>query len=414
MQQSFPWQILLDWYKKNGIHSFPWRQYSIENTNQYHVWLAEILLQQTQADRVVPFYTRILEQYPTIHALAQASYEEFFPYYQWLGYYSRARNLLKTATIISEEYAWIFPVDKTALRKLPGIWEYTARAILAFGYGEALLAWDTNLETIFSRYYKGSKTIKLSKDEKSEIEWDFREFIHSFYDFSACEFWESDSENFRKKFQTVWAVASFWNLENWTEIRFQNEVEEIKTFGTFSHKSTEKCILTERNLDEITKNKNITRDINNALMDWARLMEPKNTSLLRPENYIFTKSAFYITRWINEITDKKISTYFPIPDAEIIVILHEDHRQYYSSRRDTYSPFILPPSEEHDTRQYIQAYFRKTYSLELSVRPIHRKWLSIEGVPHIAVNAQIQIGDTSQFVIHQKSHAKVILMNIIP
>ena len=82
MQKTFPWQILLDWYEKNGKHNFPWRQYNIDNTDGYRVWLAEILLQQTQADRVVPFYTRILEKYPTIHALALADYDEFFTYYQ--------------------------------------------------------------------------------------------------------------------------------------------------------------------------------------------------------------------------------------------------------------------------------------------------------------------------------------------
>lgn len=102
MKKNFPWQILLDWYEKNGKHDFPWRKY--DQNNEYHVWLAEILLQQTQADRVVPFYTRMLERYPTIHTLARADYDEFFPYYQGLGYYSRARNLLKTAKIVSEEY----------------------------------------------------------------------------------------------------------------------------------------------------------------------------------------------------------------------------------------------------------------------------------------------------------------------
>lgn len=102
--KKFPWQILLDWYEKYGKHDFPWRQYHLQKEDGYHVWLAEILLQQTQADRVVGFYKKILEKYPTIHDLARSSYEEFFPYYQGLGYYSRARNLLKTATIISEEY----------------------------------------------------------------------------------------------------------------------------------------------------------------------------------------------------------------------------------------------------------------------------------------------------------------------
>ena len=80
--KSFPWQLLLDWYSEHGRHDFPWRQYDTRDTSGYHVWLAEILLQQTQADRVVPFYEKILSQYPTIESLADANYDEFFPYYQ--------------------------------------------------------------------------------------------------------------------------------------------------------------------------------------------------------------------------------------------------------------------------------------------------------------------------------------------
>lgn len=336
--KSFPWQILLDWYREHGRHDFPWRRYNENSSTLYHVWLAEILLQQTQADRVIPFYEKMLARYPTIESLAMASYEEFFPYYQGLGYYSRARNLLKTAHIVSEEYMGILPKDKQQLKKLPGVGEYTARAILAFGYGEPLLAWDTNLETIFSRYYKWSKAIKLSEEEKSEIERDFRDFV------SQSRYWD-------------WG----WN---------------------------------------------IVRSINNALMDWARLREPKNSGLLNPENYIFTGSEFYITQWANEIIEKKISISFPIPDAQIIVILHQDHRVYYSLSGDSYSPFILDPSLHRDTRKYVQDSFREEYWLELSVRPVHKKWLSQDGKPYIAVNAQIQAGTSEVFEQYSKDDMK--------
>ena len=80
--KSFPWQLLIDWYREHGRHDFPWRQYDTSDTTGFRVWLAEILLQQTQADRVVPFYERILGKYPTIESLADANYDEFFPYYQ--------------------------------------------------------------------------------------------------------------------------------------------------------------------------------------------------------------------------------------------------------------------------------------------------------------------------------------------
>lgn len=80
----FPFQQLITWYRENGRHGLPWRQYfhlSVKDLT-YHVYLSEILLQQTQVDRVIPFYENIFTHFPTIESLADASYETFFPYYQ--------------------------------------------------------------------------------------------------------------------------------------------------------------------------------------------------------------------------------------------------------------------------------------------------------------------------------------------
>ena len=85
----------------------------------YRVWLSEIFLQQTQVDRVVGYFQRVLERYPDIDSLAHSDYDEFFPYYQGMGYYSRARNILKTAKKIVEENHWVFPRNITNLKKLP-------------------------------------------------------------------------------------------------------------------------------------------------------------------------------------------------------------------------------------------------------------------------------------------------------
>jgi A/G-specific adenine glycosylase len=102
----FPWTSLLTWYAVSGRHDLEWRDYSMDDDlRAYRVWLAEICLQQTQVERVRGYFTRILSVYPSVHDLARASYEEFFPYYQGMGYYSRARNLLATARIISSKYA---------------------------------------------------------------------------------------------------------------------------------------------------------------------------------------------------------------------------------------------------------------------------------------------------------------------
>ncbi len=122
ISQTFPWSILISWYEKYGRHDLEWRDYTMDDdTRAYRVWLSEICLQQTQVERVRGYFRKILTKYPTVHDLAKATYAEFFPYYQGMGYYSRARNLLKAATILSETYMGKFPEEKPLLSKLPGV-----------------------------------------------------------------------------------------------------------------------------------------------------------------------------------------------------------------------------------------------------------------------------------------------------
>lgn len=176
---SFPWEAIMHWHHTHGRHTLPWRDYSITpiQTLIYRVWISEIFLQQTQAERVIPFFEKVMARFPDIQTLSHTDYDTFFPYYQGMGYYSRARNILKTSVLIVEKYQGEFPKEKSLLKSLPGIGEYTSSAILAFGYGMPFLTWDTNLEKIFSRYYFGSKDHKLSNAEKMSIEISFRDFI---------------------------------------------------------------------------------------------------------------------------------------------------------------------------------------------------------------------------------------------
>lgn len=323
---SFPWNDLLEWFQEYWRHDFPWRRYVDYKENfkelLYTVWLSEILLQQTQAERVIPFLEKILQRFPTIDDLAKIDYETFFPYYQWLWYYSRARNILKTAKIVSEEYNWIFPRNKELLKKLPWVWPYTAHAILWFGYWEEVLAWDTNLEKVFSRYIHGRKDIKLSNDEKKNIEDDFLHYI-------------------------------------------------------------------ENNVGPTQKTKTV-RDINNALMDFSRLIDDKNHENIDWESYPIKSGLFYETRGTMEPKIQKTWNRFPTFDAHIVVILHENHKKYYSNHKIHFEPFILEWKWESDIRGYVQSYFRKVHKIEISVRPIHKKWMGKDDILYIAVYAQIQ------------------------
>ena len=164
--RQFPFKIIQDWYMCHGRHDLPWRKLQ----TPYHVWVSEIFLQQTQVSRVQSYFTRVITDFPTIQDFTQLNYDEFFPYYKWLGYYSRARNMLKTAQIIVEDFDGKFPDNYHDLIQLPGVWPYTAQAILAFGYDKNILAFDTNIEKIFSRYYFGNKFRKLTQNNQQEIQ----------------------------------------------------------------------------------------------------------------------------------------------------------------------------------------------------------------------------------------------------
>ncbi|QFR38917.1 hypothetical protein A9Q91_01645 [Candidatus Gracilibacteria bacterium 28_42_T64] len=186
--ENFPFQIILDWYKINGRHDLPWRH----KQEPYQVWISEIFLQQTQVSRVIPYFEKVIDAFPTVHDFAQIDYDTFFPYYEGLGYYSRARNMLGAAKAIVDDHDGIFPNDYNELLSLPGVGPYTSQAILAFGHNQSVLAFDTNIEKIFARYYLGSRFIKLSKEFKNNIQKQFektgisgREINAALMDFSS-------------------------------------------------------------------------------------------------------------------------------------------------------------------------------------------------------------------------------------
>lgn len=172
MFAPFPYEALLDWHAANGRHGLPWRKglpELPEKDRGYLVWLSEILLQQTQASRVAGYFERMVARFPDVESLATVDFETFFPYYDGLGYYSRARNLLAAAKEVATRFGGVFPRTTEDLRSLPGVGPYTAEAVRAFAYGIPTLPFDTNLEKVFSRYYFGSRFRKLSESEKSAI-----------------------------------------------------------------------------------------------------------------------------------------------------------------------------------------------------------------------------------------------------
>lgn len=150
----------MDFYRKAGRENLPWRK---PNITAYEVWVSEIMLQQTQVSRVIGYYTKFLERFPTAADLARASWEDFLPYYAGLGYYRRGQNMLLAARKVMTEFGSGFPRDKKLLMSLPGVGDYTASAILSFAYGQNAIAWDTNLKRVIGRFFFGSKNADSSE-----------------------------------------------------------------------------------------------------------------------------------------------------------------------------------------------------------------------------------------------------------
>jgi len=158
---------LLDWYDTNR-RTLPWRALPGATADPYHVWLSEIMLQQTTVATVKGYFEKFLRRWPTVAALAAAPQEEVLQEWAGLGYYARARNLHKCAQMVAREFEGHFPQTEESLRALPGIGDYTAAAIAAIAFGEAATVVDGNVERVVSRLFRvteplpgAKKTIKV-------------------------------------------------------------------------------------------------------------------------------------------------------------------------------------------------------------------------------------------------------------
>jgi len=255
---------IIKWYELNK-RILPWRK---ENVSPYEVWVSEIMLQQTQVSRGIIFYERFLKRFPTIQKLAKASWEDFLPYYEGLGYYNRGRNMLKTAKIIADEFDGEFPKDKASLIKLPGIGEYSASAILSFAHDLPYVAFDTNFKKIF-----GTREVAEKAFKKSGV---------------------------------------------------------------------------------------LSSVFNSAVMDYSSAL-PKSV-----------KSKIYK---VHKVTTK------------MKVVLHENHKKYFSENSKKYEPFTMPFGVK--TREQIKKYFLEKYGLKISVRPPSKEGTVnvqiLAGKPHFKI-----------------------------
>lgn len=154
-------QPIVKWYQEQE-KTLPWKQ----DKEPYHIWISEIMLQQTRIEAVKKYYTRFMKELPTIQKLAIVPEEKLLKLWEGLGYYSRAKNLKKAAIQIEKEYGGKLPTNYAELLKLSGIGEYTAGAIASISYQEKVPAVDGNVLRVISRVLASKKDVLLAETKR--------------------------------------------------------------------------------------------------------------------------------------------------------------------------------------------------------------------------------------------------------
>lgn len=141
--------VVWEHYTQRGRHSLPWRK----TQNPYRILVSEVMLQQTQVDRVLPKYKAFLKEFPTVHALAKAPLSAVLIAWQGLGYNRRAKMLHRCAQEVVRSHKGVFPREFVALLALPGVGPYTAAAVSAFAYNEPVPLIETNVRTVYIHHF---------------------------------------------------------------------------------------------------------------------------------------------------------------------------------------------------------------------------------------------------------------------
>ena len=163
MKEKIITKKILKWYDLNK-RSLPWRKKISFKKKLYYTLVSEFMLQQTQVTTVIPFFNRFIKNLPSINSLAKINEKKLIKLWEGLGYYSRARNLKKTAQIIIKNFDGKLPNNFEDLKSLPGIGNYTASAILAIAFNKPYIPLDGNIERVLKRYLYLKKHKEIQKD----------------------------------------------------------------------------------------------------------------------------------------------------------------------------------------------------------------------------------------------------------
>jgi len=167
MKEKIITKKILKWYDLNK-RFLPWRKQTSLQRKQYYTLISEFMLQQTQVTTVIPFFNRFIKNLPSINSLAKVEEKKLIKLWEGLGYYSRARNLKKTAQVIIKNFNGKLPSNFQDLLTLPGIGNYTANAILAIAFNKPYIPLDGNIERVLKRYLYLKKKKEILKDNLSQ------------------------------------------------------------------------------------------------------------------------------------------------------------------------------------------------------------------------------------------------------
>ncbi len=163
MTKSILTKKILYWYDNNK-RLLPWRKKISKVKREYYTLVSEFMLQQTQVVTVVPYFNKFIKDIPNISSLANINEQKLLKYWEGLGYYSRVRNLKKTAQILEKDFKGRLPSTIEELKLLPGIGEYTANAIMAIGFNKPFIPLDGNIERVIKRLLNLKLVSEISKE----------------------------------------------------------------------------------------------------------------------------------------------------------------------------------------------------------------------------------------------------------
>lgn len=331
---------LLVWYNENA-RDLPWRH----TKNPYCIWVSEIMLQQTRVEAVRHYYERFLTALPSVADLAKCREEYLLKLWEGLGYYSRVRNMQKTAGILMERYGGVFPEDPQTLEKLPGIGTYTAGAIASIAYGKRSPAVDGNVLRILMRLYADrSDVLKESTKKKaaqkileltSGAELDFGSLNQAFMDLGSLICLPNSEPRCSQCPIAAECLSRAEGLTSCIPVRVKKKQKREENITVFLIRDGEKTVIRPRPekglLSSLYEFPNLTgRLTENEALSYVRDCgcEALHISSLPAAKHVFSHIIWYMTAYEIRVTDLKsseegwifadvseIETKYPIPSA---------------------------------------------------------------------------------------------------